>query len=278
MARNGKNLPSSHGPDFDDWTLNEFNNGRSNGGELELELDQAQEKLWEQSMSKIINEMKHKLQLDHGDQRATGVQFNAIEEVMDKFVESKDFERALSYKGKKRNGRAARSGHKNQKADSPGGNRMRNGILQGKTHPEMMAHTSDKKDHGDVDDNLFGFDPLDEDAMTPAMQYQKSFLKRIPSVILEAHESIISQKNDEAPARKGMTQEDLTDFINQVHQESAQSCNSNSAAEDAYSSQNATSQNQDAKKRSSHQQQKFFEKSACFDVPRAEDVPADLFE
>ena len=75
-----------------------------------------------------------------------------------------------------------------------------------------------------------------------------------------------------------MTQEDLTDFINQVHQESAQSCNSNSAAEDAYPSQNATSQNQDAKKRSSHQQQKFFEKSACFDVPRAEDVPADLFE
>lgn len=59
MARNGKNLPSSHGPDFDDCTLNEFNDGRSNGGELELELDQAQEKLWEQSMSKIINEMKY---------------------------------------------------------------------------------------------------------------------------------------------------------------------------------------------------------------------------
>ena len=130
-------------------------------------------------------------------------------------------------------------------------------------------------------DNLFSFDHLDEDAVAPALKYEKSFLRRIPSIILEAHESIISQKNDEAPARKGMTQEDLTDFINQVHQESAQSgqsCHSNSATEDAYSSQNATSQRHAAKKSRSHQQQKFFEKSACFDVPSAQDVPVDLFD
>ena len=32
---------------------------------------------------------------------------------------------------------------------------------------------------------------------TPGLQYNKSFLQRIPSIIPEAHESIISLKNDE---------------------------------------------------------------------------------
>lgn len=115
----------------------------------------------------------------------------------------------------------------------------------------------------------------------PKLQYEKSFLRRIPSIIPEAHESIISMKNEESPAKKGMTQEDLTDFINQVHQESAQSgqsCNGNSGAEEAYSSQNATSRRQATKKHRAGAQQKFFEKSACFDVPSAQDVPVGLFD
>lgn len=33
---------------------------------------------------------------------------------------------------------------------------------------------------------------------TPGIQYNKSFLQRIPSIIPEAHESIISLKNDES--------------------------------------------------------------------------------
>lgn len=113
--------------------------------------------------------------------------------------------------------------------------------------------------------------------LVPMFRYEKSFLRKIPSIIPEAHESIISLKNEESPAKKGMTQEDLTDFINQVHQESSKSCNGNSAAEEACSSQNPTSQRQALKSRT-HLQQKFFEKSACFDVPSAQDVPVDLFD
>ena len=77
-----------------------------------------------------------------------------------------------------------------------------------------------------------------------------------------------------------MTQEDLADFIDQVHQESAQSasCNGNSTAEEAPASQNASARSQPKKKNRSDQQQKFFEKSACFDVPSAQDVPVDLFD
>ena len=45
---------------------------------------------------------------------------------MDKFIESKDFERALSYSGTKtRNGGEAKSSHNDQKTGSSGGNRMR---------------------------------------------------------------------------------------------------------------------------------------------------------
>jgi hypothetical protein len=62
-------------------------------------------------------------------------------------------------------------------------------------------------------------------------------LRQIPSIILEAHESIISVRNDDVPVKKGLTEEGLTDFFNQVHQESAQSAASGpSGAEDAYAS------------------------------------------
>lgn len=124
-------------------------------------------------------------------------------------------------------------------------------------------------------------DALDGNVRVPTLHYEKSFLRRIPSIIPEAHESIISLRGEESPAKNGMTQDDLTNFINQVHQESAQSaqsCNGNSAAEEANSSQNGTSHRQDTKKSRPRVQQKFFEKSACFDVPSAQDVPVDLFE
>ena len=148
-----------------------------------------------------------------------------------------------------------------------------------------MKETEDKEDEGQgsaLERYFRDFNEdrvLLEDVVAPVtLQYEKSFLRKIPSIILEAHESIISQKNEEAPAKKGMTQEDLTDFINQVHQESAQSGQSCNSAEEAYSSQNATSQRRTSKKNRPHPQQKFFEKSACFDVPSAQDVPVDLFD
>lgn len=158
-------------------------------------------------------------------------------------------------------------------------------ILLAKPQVEDVKETEDKAGEGrgaGLERYFQGFDAdcaLPDDGLVPVtLQYEKSFLRKIPSIILEAHESIISQKNEEAPTKKGMTQEDLTDFINQVHQESAQSAQSCNSAEEAYSSQNTTSQRQTTKKNRSHPQHKFFEKSACFDVPSAQDAPVDLFD
>lgn len=268
--------------------VNDAKGTQANFEDLEMELDGEQEQIWEQSMSSLINEMRLQLQRDLSGQHSVGVESSAFEDVMDRFIESTDFEQALSYGGGRRRNRAeAKPGHDNQKAGSPGGKALRslNDILQGKHQVKNVEEVDDQE--GDVPSpqgltlKALINGGLGDDVMIPELRYEKSFLRKIPSVIMEAHESIISQKNDEAPARKGMTQEDLTDFINQVHQESAQSaqsCNSNSAAEEAYSSQNVTYQRHATKKSRSHQQQKFFEKSACFDVPSAQDVPVDLFD
>lgn len=154
------------------------------------------------------------------------------------------------------------------------------GILQGRPSIEEAGSASTENQGSPVLAELA--ETFAEDEMViPSLRYEKSFLRKIPSIILEAHESIISLKNDEAPPKKGLTEEGLADFFNQVHQESARSGASGpgtSAAEEAYSSQNATSQRRAVKKDRSHLQQKFFEKSACFDVPSAQDVPVDLFD
>ena len=160
--------------------------------------------------------------------------------------------------------------------------RQLNEILLGKHQEEDGSPAGEQEAVEAISSDIFNnLDSPDGTMRVPKLLYEKSFLRRIPSIIPEAHESIISMKNEESPTKKGMTQEDLTNFINQVHQESAQSaqsCNGNSAAEEAYSSQNATSQRQATKKSRPRVQQKFFEKSACFDVPSAQDVPVDLFD
>ena len=51
---------------MEDRTLNDEEDARDHVEDLEMELDGAQEKLWEQSMSTIINEMRLQLQLDLG--------------------------------------------------------------------------------------------------------------------------------------------------------------------------------------------------------------------
>lgn len=191
--------------------------------------------------------------MDLSGQSPAGVEANAFEEVMDKFVESQDFESALCYKGAKRRTRGgAKVGQ--EKAVASGGKTMRqlNEILLGKHQEEDGSPAGEKEAVEAISSDIFNnLDSPDGTMRVPKLLYEKSFLRRIPSIIPEAHESIISMKNEESPAKKGMTQEDLTNFINQVHQESAQSaqsCNGNSAAEEAYSSQNATSQRQATKK------------------------------
>lgn len=79
-------------------------------------------------MSKIIDEMRLQLQLDLGGQPSAGAGAgsNAFEDVMDKFIDSKDFEQALSYGGEKRRSRkVAQSGHDKQKGGATGENTMR---------------------------------------------------------------------------------------------------------------------------------------------------------
>ena len=70
-----------------------------NEGDVELQLDGDQEKMWEQSMSQIINEMKVQLQRDlSGQQAADGTDQTPFGEAMERFVDSERFERALAYR------------------------------------------------------------------------------------------------------------------------------------------------------------------------------------
>lgn len=93
---------------------------------VDLELDGEQEHIWEQSMAKIIDEMRVQLQLDLSGQSTAAAEANAFEEVMDKFVESRDFQSALAYKGpKKRSHAGAKAGQEKQKAGANGGKSMR---------------------------------------------------------------------------------------------------------------------------------------------------------
>jgi hypothetical protein len=39
---------------------------------------------------------------------------------------------------------------------------------------------------------------LEDDMKVPSLCYEKSFLRKIPSIIMEAHESIVSLKNEES--------------------------------------------------------------------------------
>ena len=59
-------LSTGQAPAMEDRTLNDEEDARDHVEDLEMELDGAQEKLWEQSMSTIINEMRLQLQLDLG--------------------------------------------------------------------------------------------------------------------------------------------------------------------------------------------------------------------
>merc|ERR1719230_1520523 len=102
--------------------------------------------------------------------------------------------------------------------------RQLNEILLGKHLEGYASPTEEQEAVEAISSDIFNhLDAPDGTMRVPKLQYEKSFLRRIPSIIPEAHESIISLRNEESPAKKGMTQEDLTNFINQVHQESAQS-------------------------------------------------------
>lgn len=147
-------------------------------------------------MSSIINEMKAQLQLDLNGQQSAGVESNAFEEVMDKFIESKDFERALCYRGNERRARGeAKSSQSDQKTDLSGGSPLRslNEILQGRHQMADGKQAGDQEDEDAALEGILDVDSLADDLiMPPRRKYEKSFLRNIPSIILEAHESIIS--------------------------------------------------------------------------------------
>lgn len=89
MARNGtQKLSSEQAPAAAQPSLGDLREAHDNFEDLELELDGEQEQMWEQSMSRIIGEMRVQLQLDLNGQQSAGVASNAFDEVMDQFIES----------------------------------------------------------------------------------------------------------------------------------------------------------------------------------------------
>lgn len=86
---------------------------------------------------------------------------------------------------------------------------------------------------------------LEDDMKVPPLCYEKSFLRKIPSIIMEAHESMVSLKNEETtmkPDSNLFLMHTSNDHMQQQQSPSVHSFNPNPSQEKHQSKQNQSQQ------------------------------------